>query len=50
MNKNWIYLSGVVAFGLAYSWLKTLASDPIFFSCTIGYLLLLGLVAEKLGG
>jgi hypothetical protein len=49
MRKTWIYLAGVVVFGVAYAWLKTMISDPVFFVGAIGYLLLLRFVAEKLG-
>ncbi len=49
MKKAWIYLAGLVVFGLAYTWLKTMMSEPVFFIAAIGYLLLLRLLAEKLG-
>lgn len=49
MKKAWIYLAGVVVFGLAYAWLKSLMSEPVFFAGAIGYLLLLRLLAEKFG-
>ena len=49
MKKAWIYLAGVVVFGLAYAWLETKMSEPVFFAGAIGYLLLLRLLAEKLG-
>ena len=49
MKRAWIYLAGVIIFGLAYAWLKMLVSDPVFFAGAIGYLLLLRLLAEKFG-
>jgi len=49
MTKSWIYLLGVFVLGLAYSWLKTIAGEFVFFAGAIGYLLLLRLVAERLG-
>jgi hypothetical protein len=49
MKKAWVYIAGVVFFGLAYAWLKTTVSEPVFFASAVGYLLLLRLVAEKIG-
>jgi len=48
-KKKWIYLAGVIAFGLAYPGLKANMRESVFFVAAIGYLLLLRLVAEKLG-
>jgi apolipoprotein N-acyltransferase len=49
MKKTWIYLIGVIVFGLSYAWLKTLMSELVFFGVVIGYLVLLRLLAEKFG-
>jgi hypothetical protein len=49
MKKTRIYLAGVVVLGLAYAWLKTMMSEPVFFAGAIGYLLLLRLVVERFG-
>ncbi|MGB3071700.1 MAG: hypothetical protein WBC18_24355 [Ottowia sp.] len=49
MKKRWIYLAGVIVFGLAYAWLKANMRESVFFVAAIGYLLLLRLIAEKLG-
>lgn len=49
MRKTWIYLAGVVVFGLTYTWLKTIMSEPVFFIGAISYLLLLRFVAERIG-
>lgn len=49
MKKFWIYYLGVAIFALAYAWLKTKMSEPVFLAGAIGYLLLLRLISEKLG-
>jgi hypothetical protein len=50
MNKAWIYyLVGIMAFGFAYEWLKSIMGQPVFFVGAIIYVLLLRLLAEKFG-
>lgn len=48
MKKGAIYFVGVVLLGLSYA-LKPLVGDPTFFVGAITYLILLRLVAEKVG-
>lgn len=49
MKKFWIYMIGVAVFAFFYAWLKTVVAQPIFFVAGLAYLVLVGLLAEKLG-
>lgn len=49
MRKEYIYITGVVIFGLIYAWLKKITDNPAFFLISLLYLLLLRFVAEKFG-
>lgn len=49
MKKFHIWLVGIFVLGLLYAWLKTMVGEISFFAGAIGYLLLLRLVAERLG-
>ena len=49
MTKFHIWLLGIFVLGLVYASLKTIFGEISFFAGAIGYLLLLRLVAERLG-
>ncbi len=49
MRKFHIYLIGIIAFGLAYSLLKKLMVDWLFFLMSIAIILLIRVVAERFG-
>ena len=49
MRKGLIYLIGVFVLGLAHGWLRATFSDPVSFAIAIAYLLVLRLLAEKVG-
>lgn len=49
MKKIWVYIAGVVPFAFFYEPLKALVSGPLFLAGAITYLLLLRMLAEKVG-
>lgn len=49
MKKIWIYMLGLLPLALFYEQLKALASGPVFLISAVVYLLLVRLVAERLG-
>lgn len=49
MKKIWIYMLGLLPLALFYEQLKALTSGPVFLISAVVYLLLVRLVAERLG-
>jgi hypothetical protein len=49
MKRFGIWLLGIFVLGLTYGWLKQVLDAGVLFAGAAGYLLLLRLVAEKLG-
>lgn len=49
MKKIWIYVLGMLPFALFYEQLRALTAGPVFLASSVVYLLLVRLVAEKIG-
>ena len=49
MRKFHIYLIGIIAFGMSYSFLKRFMVDWLFFLMAIAIILLIRVIAERFG-
>lgn len=49
MKKIWIYMLGLMPLAFFYEQLKALTNGPVFLVSVAVYLLLVRIVAEKLG-
>jgi len=49
MSKKWLFLIGVIAFGLSYEWLKATFETPTFLIISFIYIVLLRILAGKFG-
>ena len=49
MKKIWVYMLGLLPLALFYEQLKAMGNGPVFLVSVVVYLLLVRLVAEKLG-